>query len=129
MSPEEIAYQMAHISDNKQPNIIASVAVLITFCYVAVGLRLWARRKVGARLMADDYWALVALVFSCHGRVRDRTKADSVEIAGRCIRLCSIKYSGRVLWAWTPSSPPQRSHELWESGAGNSVNLHLLHPS
>jgi hypothetical protein len=62
LPPEEVAKQMAHISDNKQPNIIASVGILISFCYIAVGLRLWARRKVGAKLMADDYWALIALV-------------------------------------------------------------------
>jgi hypothetical protein len=77
LSPEEIAKEMAHISDNKQPNIIASVAVLIFFCYVAVGLRLWARRKVGAKLMADDYWALIALVYSYPGRVQGPITADS----------------------------------------------------
>ena len=60
--PEVIQYQLQHIQDNRAPDLIITFATCTALAYVAVILRLVARRTNKASLQADDFWALLALV-------------------------------------------------------------------
>ena len=59
-----IAYQTAHIRDDKRPNLITCSAICLSAAYVVVGLRLTARRIAHNTLGADDYAILVALILT-----------------------------------------------------------------
>ena len=56
--------QEKHINDNKQPDIIAASAICLPLAYIAVILRLVARRLGRIPLGADDYTVLTALFFT-----------------------------------------------------------------
>jgi hypothetical protein len=62
LPPEEIHYQEQHASDNRQPDIIAAVAVCLSAAVISVILRLVARRLLKIRLQLDDWLILIALV-------------------------------------------------------------------
>ena len=60
----DIQYQEEHINDTKQPNLIASSVICLTAAYIAVALRLVARRSARLALAADDYVIILALFFT-----------------------------------------------------------------
>jgi hypothetical protein len=62
LTPEEIQYMKEHISDNKVAGIITANVICIVAAYIAVALRLYARRLAGIRLGGDDWWIITALV-------------------------------------------------------------------
>ena len=61
-TPEEIAYQQAHIADNKGPPILGSAIFFIVFPTMVVALRFAARFATKLPLKLDDYFTLPALV-------------------------------------------------------------------
>lgn len=52
----------AHLGDDGRRNLIAASVTCITIATAAVALRLFARRLSEAKIMADDYMIIVALV-------------------------------------------------------------------
>lgn len=64
IDPASLRYQLAHASDNKTPAFLASVSVVITLATIGVAVRLLARRLTIAKLGADDYVIVIALVRS-----------------------------------------------------------------
>lgn len=62
LSPTEIEYELAHIHDNRGPDMIVSTVICIALASVAVVLRFYARRLSKAQLWFDDYMMIVALV-------------------------------------------------------------------
>ena len=67
LSPAEIEYEMSHIKDDRQKEMIVSSAICIAIAIIAVILRLVARRLSRAKIMADDYMIIVALVSTSNG--------------------------------------------------------------
>lgn len=61
-SPQVLQYQEIHKNDNKGPDIVASLAIMLTIAYIAVGLRFASRRMVQAKLLYDDWVMVVGLV-------------------------------------------------------------------
>jgi hypothetical protein len=59
---DELAYQEAHIHDNKQSQLIVSSAICMSLALIAVPLRFWSRRIGGSKLGADDWMIIVGLV-------------------------------------------------------------------
>lgn len=64
ISPARLEYQHAHAYENKTPAFLASVSVVVTLATIGVALRLLARRLTTAKLGADDYVIILALVRS-----------------------------------------------------------------
>lgn len=64
ISAAEVQYELEHVDDNRQQDLIKSLAAGVVLAYLAVVLRLVARRISKARLQADDYWILFSLVIS-----------------------------------------------------------------
>ena len=62
LSPEELAYQMANIKDNRGPDILASAIVLAVLATVAVAFRLACRRFTKIAISWDDYLIIIGLV-------------------------------------------------------------------
>ena len=62
LSPEELAYQMANIKDNRAPQILASGIVLAVLATVAVAFRLACRRFTKIVISWDDYLIIIGLV-------------------------------------------------------------------
>ena len=58
----DIEYQVAHISDNQGPDVLAAFSVNFALACTAVILRLAARKACKVKLLADDYFVLAALV-------------------------------------------------------------------
>ncbi|CAI6336782.1 unnamed protein product [Periconia digitata] len=59
-----IEYQKAHIDDNVQPNLYASCFICLPAAFIAVGLRLYARRLTRGGYGKDDVAILLALLFT-----------------------------------------------------------------
>ena len=62
LSPAEINYELAHSNDNRASNIVVSSVICISLATIAVMLRLLARRLSKAKILADDYMMIFALV-------------------------------------------------------------------
>ena len=62
LTPEEIAYQMENINDNRGPEIMTSTIVLAVLATVAVISRLACRRLTKIAISWDDYLIVVGLV-------------------------------------------------------------------
>lgn len=60
--PEAIQYQLQHVHDSRASDLIITFATCTALAYIAITLRLIARRTNGAPLQADDFWAITALV-------------------------------------------------------------------
>ena len=58
----DVAYQEAHAGDDRTLYIIIATVIPLAIAYIAVALRLIARRIVVAKLQADDYLVVVGLV-------------------------------------------------------------------
>ena len=64
LSPEEIAYEKAHISDDKTGQIVAANVVCGIVAVLSVALRFLSRRYANAHLGLDDWLLVVSLVFT-----------------------------------------------------------------
>lgn len=64
LSPEDIAYQVAHIHEDKRASTIAVVAILSIVSTIAVVLKVAIQWRTRAGLKADDYTIILALVKS-----------------------------------------------------------------
>lgn len=62
LSPDEVHYQLAHVHDDRSPELYASQIICYVLACIAVALRLISRRLVRAKLQHDDYMIFVALV-------------------------------------------------------------------
>ena len=62
LPPAEIKYELAHIRDDRASNIVVSSVICISLATIAVMLRLLARRLSKAKILADDYMMIFALV-------------------------------------------------------------------
>ena len=62
LSPQETAYQEAHIDDDRRVNVVISMVICLTAAWTAVILRLVSRRLAKCSLQMDDYVILVGLV-------------------------------------------------------------------
>ena len=60
--PQNIAFQTAHITDNRQPETQAAQIACLVIAYVGVALRFLARRLAKAQITSDDYVIVLALV-------------------------------------------------------------------
>ncbi len=75
-SAAAIAYQEAHLGDDRRATVIAPNVVFIIAAIVAVVLRFESRHIARTALKADDWWILGGLV---HEASRSRgSKADCV---------------------------------------------------
>lgn len=61
---QALAYQQAHINEDRGPALAAAFIVLMTLATLAVILRLLARRLIKAPLKADDWTMVLSLVSS-----------------------------------------------------------------
>ena len=59
LSPEEIAYEKAHISDDKTGQVVAANVICGIVAVLSVALRFLSRKYAKAHLGPDD-WLLVA---------------------------------------------------------------------
>jgi len=62
LPPAEIEYELAHINQNRGPDMIVSSVICIALASVAVFLRFFARRLSRTQLWFDDYMMVLALV-------------------------------------------------------------------
>lgn len=62
LTPSEMQYQLAHVAENRSGNVIAAVVTCLCLAFIAVGLRLFARKLMKTPLGADDWMIIVALV-------------------------------------------------------------------
>lgn len=61
-TPEEIAYMQAHVHEDRRGWFTAINVVCMVLVYVAVGLRVISRRKIGIKIGLDDYLIMAAMV-------------------------------------------------------------------
>ena len=59
---EAIQYQLQHVHESRASDLIITFATCTALAYVAIILRLIARKTNKAPLQADDFWATIALV-------------------------------------------------------------------
>jgi hypothetical protein len=64
MATENINFQLDHLGQNRGPRLRDTSIIISTLTTLVVLLRFCARRSVHAKIMADDYTILVALVSS-----------------------------------------------------------------
>ena len=62
ISAVEIQYELQHINDNRQQDLYDGLTAGIILAYLAVTLRLIARRISKASFQSDDHWILFSLV-------------------------------------------------------------------
>ena len=63
-TPEDIKYQLQHINDSRQHEVVAAITTVLTLATVAVIFRVVARRLTKASLQKDDYMIFAALVLT-----------------------------------------------------------------
>ena len=64
ISVDDISYQLAHYDDDRSQEIVVVTMVMAGLATLAVLLRLWARKLIAAKWMADDYLIIVGLLFT-----------------------------------------------------------------
>ena len=62
ISPNNIEYQLAHINDDKSVTLVTSLTISLVLAVAAVVLRFISRRLCKAKIQADDFLIVVALV-------------------------------------------------------------------
>ena len=63
-TPEQIEYQLAHRHEDRSGAIIGAITAVTILATTAVILRFMSRRVIRAKIMADDYFTVAALVRS-----------------------------------------------------------------
>ncbi len=71
LPPAEIKNELAHIKDDRSHDMVVSCAICTTAAIAAVILRFIARRLSKAKIMADDWMIVVALVSGALSRLTD----------------------------------------------------------
>ena len=90
LSPEEIAYEEAHIHDNRAYQQIIPLAIFGLLAFASVVLRFIARRSKGVPLGLDD-WLIVAAIFFGIGLVVSTGLSESTRkkrISAYHVKLC-----------------------------------------
>lgn len=62
--PERLRYWLAHPNENSGPGLIAVSVITLTLSIAFVALRFWSRHVTGARVGADDWTSVAAVVSS-----------------------------------------------------------------
>ena len=86
LPPEEIAYQEAHIRENKGPILIGTCVMLLALSTTTVILRIISRRIKRVKLAADDYLIFLAQV-SCTLNISAPTANYSDHFLGSACRF------------------------------------------
>jgi hypothetical protein len=63
LTSDQIAYQKAHISENRGPVLVGVEIILIALCSLVLSACAFARRMTGVKLAVNDYLALAAHVW------------------------------------------------------------------
>lgn len=66
-SPADLAYQTAHIHEDKRPSTVAALAILSALSTMAVILKLGIRWRTRAGFKEDDYTVILDLVYISTG--------------------------------------------------------------
>lgn len=61
-TPAQIEYQLSHAYEDRSKTMLGAIITVTVAATMAVGLRLLARRVIRAKIMADDYFTIGALV-------------------------------------------------------------------
>ncbi|MCJ1264679.1 hypothetical protein MMC22_004553 [Lobaria immixta] len=69
LSPEDVAYQTAHIHEDRRPALTATLSVLSALSSIAVILRLAIRWRTRVRIGADDILIVIAWILGWGGFV------------------------------------------------------------
>lgn len=97
LPPEAIAYQTAHINENRAPVLLAANSVLTALATVAIFLRFLIRWKTKVGVKADDYTILLAGVYVAHvamGNSRVNTLHRSW-LGFRWLSIITVSFSDR----------------------------------
>ena len=70
LPPSEVAYEEAHLSDDRGPLVVGVSGLLMGVVVVIVSLRFIARRTRHMPLLTDDWLALVGMVSESPGALR-----------------------------------------------------------
>jgi hypothetical protein len=62
LTKEQIAYQLAHAHETKQPMVYGVCVLYVVVDTIAVGLRLYARKISKTKLLWDDHLIFASLV-------------------------------------------------------------------
>lgn len=62
LTPQQIAYQTAHIDDDRRPDVLATGITMALVATTAVTVRFICRRHMKVAISYDDYFILLALV-------------------------------------------------------------------
>lgn len=100
--------QEKHVNDNKKPSLIVASAICLSAAYLAVTLRLIARRLARNSLGADDYTVLMALFFTSvfvttvligvhYGLGRHLILVTDGVAFGKVVLLLALKYRDLIL--------------------------------
>lgn len=88
MSPEQVAYQTAHIHEDRRPNILAATSSLTVLSTLAIFLRVYVRWSTRAGLRADDYTIFAAGVSVIQTLLRlDLELEIDSQLAHVCVHL------------------------------------------
>ncbi|KAL8913221.1 MAG: hypothetical protein Q9171_001935 [Xanthocarpia ochracea] len=115
VSQKEIQYQIDHIHDNRINEILVSNSICIGLAAIAVVLRFAARRLNKAKIAADDYMIVAALVLAIGettggirfgGAKHAITLTEPVKFAKAvlvtevfyCVAIASVKWSCLLLY-------------------------------
>ena len=60
--PAQLEYYEKHASDNRRPEMIATLVCSLAITYPTVALRFWAKKYSTASIGIDDWLMLIALV-------------------------------------------------------------------
>lgn len=88
MSPDEEAYQKAHIHDSKSAIMVASLSALTALATAAIILRAYVRWTSRLKFQADDYTIFAAGVSFNQSLFRlDRDRETVLSLAHICYHL------------------------------------------
>ncbi|KAI9756399.1 MAG: hypothetical protein M1815_003660 [Lichina confinis] len=99
-TPEDIAYQLEHASDDRRVVLFVSTALMNAVATVAVVLRLVARRINRTKLLADDYNIFAALILS-YGLFANGVVATKYGLARHAAAVGKAKVDRHFLTQYT----------------------------
>ena len=83
LTADDIAYQKAHIQDDRSKTIVVSHAICLSLAAIAVLLRFMSRKIGKVALERDDYMIFAALIF-VSGQVTGGLLSASFHTLARC---------------------------------------------
>ena len=100
-TPDQLQYFEDHESESLQPNLYVCAALCAILPCTFVGLRFYARHKIGSPLMADDWLILAAMVRNSLGPGSNEYAVAyikfQVPMVGVCITVLLATYYGEGL--------------------------------